>query len=130
MDDHELPIAAKPATPAATIKARRDRLAEAIRLAPRGERLREEVAYTLEVWRDDPECGECDEADAFRHVHHLAESEGDRPLARLCVDVLIEAGYYRPRRPGTVICGRDQAPVRNGVRYDPEEAWCVWFGEG
>jgi len=87
-------------------------------------RLRDEVDYYLDAYSGDPRYMVADAVmDAMKH----AEANGDRPMARDCISVLIEAGYYRPRTGEVVIAGRDRAPVRKGVRYDSVEAWCKWI---
>ena len=87
-------------------------------------RLRDEVAYYMDTYSDEPGF---DVADAVNAALNFAESSDDKPLARDCINVLIAAGYYEPRDLSTVVMGRDRAPVRKGMRYDCVAAWCVWI---
>ena len=91
--------------------------------------LREEIAYTMQVWADDPDTVSEDRADAFLSVMDIAEDNGERKLVRECVDILIAAGYYTPRDPRAEVRffgGRDRSPVRNGVRYDDGGGLAYW----
>lgn len=92
-----------------------------------GKRLLSEIEYYLETFSD-AELYET--ADAFHDAMSLAEGNGERSLVRNCVDVLIAAGFYVPRRGEVVISGRDQSPTRGGVKYDAAAPWCVWIDQG
>jgi hypothetical protein len=87
-------------------------------------RLRDEVAYFMDTYSDTEGY---DIADALNDALNHAEANYDKPMARDCTNVLIAAGYYKPRVGEVVIMGRDRSPVRKGVRYDCEAAWCVWI---
>jgi hypothetical protein len=108
----------------------RQRLADAIE-AHGSKLLKEEIAYIMEAWADDPDCQSegFDIADAFNHVQDVAEDNNDRAVVRSCNAVLIACGYLSPRKPGTQIYGRDRAPVINGQRHDVARAWCLWIKE-
>lgn len=92
-----------------------------------GTPLGKELDYIIEVWADDPDCTSHDYADAFDHVLTVAQDNRDRAMVRLCVDILIRAGFYQPRRGSVTIMGRDRSPVRKGVRYDCVAPWCEWI---
>jgi len=105
-----------------------ERLLAAIDATPAG-RLAEEIDFLLDAWADDPEAEGMNRADAFWDVATAARHNGDRGLSRACDDVLIAAGYYRPRPAGTEVAttGRDRAPARGGVRFDAEMSWGEWI---
>lgn len=88
------------------------------------DRLREEIAYYIETYSDNPDY---DVADAVHDALNHAEANDDRPMVRDCIDVLIAAGFYRPRTGEVVIVGRDRSPVRGGVRYDCVASWWQWI---
>jgi hypothetical protein len=90
-------------------------------------RLRDEVAYYMDTYSD---AEGYDIADALNDALNHAEANYDKPMARDCIDVMIAAGFYRPRTGDVVIMGRDRSPVRKGTRYDCETAWCLWINEG
>ena len=87
-------------------------------------RLREEVTYYMDTYCDTEDY---DIADALNDALNLAEGNGDKPMIRDCINVLIAAGYYRPRTGEVMMMGRDRSPVRKGVRYDCVTAWCLWI---
>lgn len=88
------------------------------------QRLRDEIAYYLDTYSD---AAGYDEANALRDALNFAEANYDRAMARACIDVLIAAGFYRPRRGEVVTMGRDRAPTRGGVKYDCVSSWCEWI---
>lgn len=88
-------------------------------------RLADELEYQTEANGDDSPT--YDKADALWDALRFSVVAGDRPLERLVVDVLIDAGFYRPRKGEVEICGRDRAPVRKGVRYDEADDWGKWI---
>jgi hypothetical protein len=90
----------------------------------RSKLLRDEIGYYLDTYSDTPGY---DVADALNDCLNLAEANDEPRLVRVCIDVLIEAGLYEPRTGEVVIMGRDQSPVRKGVRYDCVEPWCEWI---
>jgi hypothetical protein len=87
-------------------------------------RLREEVDYFMDTYSDD---GDYSVADAVHDALNHAEANSDKPMIRDAINVLIAAGFYRPRTGEVVIMGRDKSPVRNGVRHDCEDAWILWI---
>lgn len=101
----------------------RQRVIAAIK-AHHSEKLHEEVAYYTETYC---ETEGYDYADALHDALNFAEHSGDKALARVCVDVLILAGFYEPRRDEVVTMGRDRAPIRNGIRYDAATSWHEWI---
>lgn len=103
----------------------RQRIADAFK-AKATKRLRDEVAYYLETYDDSDGY---DVADALYDSLKHAEANGDKPMARDCINVMIAAGFYQPRDLSTVVCGRDRSPVRHGMRYDCETAWCLWIND-
>jgi Golgi nucleoside diphosphatase len=103
----------------------RQRIADAYK-ATATKRLRDEVTYYLDTY-DDTEG--FDVADALYAALNHAEANYDKPMAKDCIDVMIAAGFYRPRTGEVVTMGRDRSPVRNGKRYDCETAWCLWINE-
>lgn len=90
-----------------------------------GRRLADELEYQTEA--NGNETPGYDQADALWDAMRFAEVSGDRSLGRVVVDVLIDAGFYRPRTDEVAICGRDRAPVRRGVRYDEVDDWQKWI---
>lgn len=106
----------------------RQRVISATRYAmQRRAKLREEIAYYLDTYSDTEGY---DEADALADALNHAEGNCDKPMIRDCINVMIESGFYQPRDLSTVVMGRDRAPVRHGMRYDCETAWCLWINEG
>jgi hypothetical protein len=107
----------------------RDRLEAAVLDEVRRQtKLGQEVEYLLDAFESSDPC------DAFDHAlsvvrHNVARHNGDRPLLRAAVDLLIAVGYYRPRPAGeeVVTLGRDRAPVRRGVRYDADLTLEEWL---
>lgn len=88
-------------------------------------RLADELEYQTEANGDDSPT--YDRADALWDALRFASVAGDKRLERLVIDVLIDAGYYRPRDGEVEVCGRDRAPVRKGVRYDEVGDWGKWI---
>lgn len=103
----------------------RQRIADAYK-ATATKRLRDEIAYYLDTYED---IEGFDVADALAAALNHAEANDDKPMARDCINVMIAAGYYQPRNLSTVVTGRDRSPVRHGMRYDCETAWCLWINE-
>lgn len=103
----------------------RQRIANAY-TATATKRLRDEINYYLDTY-DDTEG--FDVADALCAALNFAQANNDKPMARDCINVMIAAGYYQPRDLSTVVAGRDRSPVRHGMRYDAETAWCLWINE-
>jgi hypothetical protein len=90
-------------------------------------RLREEVAYYMDTYSDAEGYEGYDVADAIHDALAHAEANDIKSMARDCINVLIAAGYYRPRVGEVAFSGPDRAPVRGGVRHDPADAWCLWI---
>jgi hypothetical protein len=86
--------------------------------------LRDEVGYYMDTYSD---AEGYDVADAINDALNLAEMNGEKTMARDCVNVLIAAGYYAPRTGEVAIMGRDRAPVRCGIRFDCVDPWAVWI---
>lgn len=113
-------------SPEVPVVTNRERLEAALR----GEvglrtRLGEEVDYFVDALSSHDLC------DAFDNALSIAEHNGDKPIVRAAVDLLIKVGYYRPRPDSVevVMTGRDRAPVRRGVRYDAELTLEQWLDD-
>lgn len=101
----------------------RQRVIEAVK-ASTSKKLRDDIDYYLDSYSDTPGY---DEADALNDCLNFAEASNERGMIRTCIDILIAAGYYRPRDCGVFVMGRDRSPTRGGVRYDCVDAWCIWI---
>lgn len=88
--------------------------------------LREEINIIIE---DRPEDEEPETlVSAFLSVYDQAEDNNDRQLVKLCEDILIDAGYYRPRDNDVIFMGKDRAFSRHGIKYDPVSGLDHWLG--
>lgn len=102
----------------------RQRIIDAINRC-KSRRLAQELEYQTEANGCDSD--RYDQADALWDASRFADITGDRALGKVCVDVLIAAGYLRPRTGEVAMYGRDRAPVRRGVRYDEVDDWGKWI---
>jgi hypothetical protein len=84
----------------------------------------------LDYYMDGDREYDYDLADALDDAYNYALREKDRKMAKEITNILISVGYLTPRTKEVVmILGRDNSPIRNGVRYDPVDSWGVWIKE-